>query len=111
MLGRRRYLMELSSTNANTRAVGERTATNSPIQASAADMIKVAMVRVHGALKAAGLKARMILQVHDELVFEVPREEVDRVQDIVVREMQGAMPLSVPVQVEVGTGENWLEAH
>lgn len=111
MLGRRRFLPELASTNANTRALGERTATNSPIQGSAADMIKVAMVRVHRALKDAGLKARMILQVHDELVFEVPREEVERVKEIVAQEMQGALPMSVPVQVEVDVGENWLEAH
>ena len=111
MLGRRRFLPELASTNANTRAFGERTATNSPIQGSAADMIKVAMVRVRRALRGAGLKTRMILQVHDELVFEVPRGEVERVREIVVREMQGALPLSVPVQVEVGVGENWLEAH
>ncbi len=111
MMGRRRFLPELASTNANTRAFGERTATNSPIQGSAADMIKVAMVRVRRALKGAGLKARMILQVHDELVFEVPRQEVERVKEIVAQEMQGALPLSVPVQVEVGIGENWLEAH
>jgi DNA polymerase-1 len=111
MLGRRRFLPELASTNANTRAFGERTATNSPIQGSAADMIKVAMARVRRALKGAGLTAQMILQVHDELVFEVPRKEVEKVKEIVAQEMQGALPLSVPVQVEVGVGENWLEAH
>jgi DNA polymerase-1 len=89
----------------------ERDAINTPVQGTAADMIKLAMVRVSRALKAEGLKAKMVLQIHDELLFDVPRDEVEKVKEIAVREMTGAMKLSVPLEVSVGVGTNWLEAH
>ena len=89
----------------------ERDAINTPVQGTAADLIKIAMVRVSRALKNAGLKARMVLQIHDELLFDVPRDEVERVKEIAVREMSGAMDLGVPLEVSVGVGANWLEAH
>ena len=89
----------------------ERDAINTPVQGTAADLIKLAMVRVSRALKEAGLKARMILQIHDELLFDVPKNEVEQVKEIAVREMTQAMKLEVPLEVSVGAGSNWLEAH
>ena len=106
---RRRYIPELREKNFNMRAFGERVAGNAPIQGSAADLIKVAMIRIHGALEAAKLSARMLLQVHDELVFEVPVPELEQVEALVRREMEGAARLSVPLVVEVGTGDDWME--
>ncbi|HEU4564224.1 MAG TPA: DNA polymerase I, partial [Gemmatimonadaceae bacterium] len=109
IFGRRRYIPELRDRNFNVRAFGERTATNSPIQGSAADLIKIAMIRIHHELAAAGLASRMLLQVHDELVFEVPPDELDAVRELARREMEHAAQLSVPLVVEMGVGENWLE--
>ena len=110
--GRRRYLRDIGSRNHAARAASERIAINAPIQGSAADMIKIAMLDIDRELRAARLAARMILQVHDELVFEVPHGELEQVQEIVVRGMRDALPLGrVPVVVEVGTGADWLEAH
>ncbi len=109
IFGRRRYIPELRDRNFNVRAFGERTATNSPIQGSAADLIKIAMIRIHQRLRAEKLQARMLLQVHDELVFEVPHQEVDQVGQLVIGEMEGAAVLSVPLVVEVGTGANWVD--
>jgi DNA polymerase-1 len=106
---RRRYVPELRERNFNMRAFGERVASNAPIQGSAADLIKIAMIRIADALKAARLSAAMLLQVHDELVFEVPTPELDEVTALVRREMEGAAQLSVPLVVEVGVGKNWLE--
>jgi DNA polymerase I len=106
---RRRYVPELRDRNFNIRAFGERTAANSPIQGSAADLIKIAMIRIHERLQAERLSARMLLQVHDELVFEVPGPEMDAVIALVRAEMEGAATLSVPLVVDVGTGKNWLE--
>ncbi|MBL7922738.1 MAG: DNA polymerase I, partial [Bacteroidia bacterium] len=111
ILGRKRYLRDINSQNQTVRGFAERNAINAPIQGSAADMIKVAMIRLHHRLQESHLKARMVLQVHDELVFDVPREEADEVKAMVVKHMQEALPLSVPVLVEAGTGHNWLEAH
>ena len=93
-----------------TRAFGERLAQNSPLQGSAADLIKIAMIRVHGALRAGGLSGRLLLQVHDELVLEAPPEEVDRVVALVRTHMEGAAELSVPLVVDIGVGDNWLDA-
>ena len=107
---RRRYVPELKERNFNIRAFGERVAQNAPIQGSAADLIKVAMIRIHHLLAQEKLAARMLLQVHDELVFEVPGPELDVVTALVTREMQGAAELSVPLLVETGAGSNWLEA-
>jgi DNA polymerase I len=109
IFGRRRYIPELRDRNFNIRAFGERLAQNSPIQGSAADLIKVAMIKIHGALVARKLNSRMLLQVHDELVFEVPGPELDEVRSLVQHEMEHAAELSVPLVVDIGTGENWLE--
>jgi len=109
MLKRRRYLPELQSSAYNMRSFGERAAMNSPIQGTAADIIKLAMVRVHEELKKAGLKARLILQVHDELIVEAPEDEVDRVKKLLTEGMEGVMHLSVPLKAELSTGGNWNE--
>jgi DNA polymerase I len=106
---RRRYVPELRDRNFNIRAFGERTAANSPIQGSAADLIKIAMIRIHDRLRDERLSARMLLQVHDELVFEVPGPEIETVTALVRDEMEGAAELSVPLVVDVGSGRNWLE--
>ena len=109
IFGRRRYIPELRDRNFNVRAFGERTAANSPIQGSAADLIKIAMIRIDSALRADNLRAKMLLQVHDELVFEAPPDELDVVAGIVRREMEHAAVLSVPLVVDIGLGDNWLE--
>ncbi len=106
---RRRYIPELQDRNFNIRAFGERTAQNSPIQGSAADLIKVAMIHVHDALAASGMAASMLLQVHDELVFEVPPDEIEAVRVLVEREMTTAVELDVPLVVDIGVGDNWLD--
>ena len=109
--GRRRYLRDINSSNAMIRSAAERTAINTPIQGTAADMIKLAMVGVHQALSEGGFKTKMILQVHDELLFDMAIEEEDKIKEIVVEEMQNALPMEIPAVVDVGVGENWLEAH
>ncbi len=111
LFGRKRYLPDIYSQNATVRSFAERNAVNAPIQGTAADIIKMAMVSIHRRLKAEGLKAQMIMQVHDELNFNVPEAEVERVRDIVVSEMQNAVHLSIPLIAECGVGKNWLEAH
>ncbi len=112
LLGRRRYLRDINSKNFTVRGFAERNAINAPIQGSAADMIKVAMINIHRNLKSrAGLRSKMILQVHDELLFDVHKDEVDIMKELVKDEMEKAVTLDVPVLAEVGTGENWLEAH
>ena len=108
---RRRALPEIKSSNHNMRSFGERVALNMPIQGAAADIIKLAMVRVHRHLKEAALEARLIMQVHDELIVECPEAEADRVKAILVREMEGAWPLSVPLIAEAHSGKSWLECH
>jgi DNA polymerase-1 len=110
LFGRRRYVPELKDRNFNIRSFGERTATNSPLQGSAADLIKMAMVRVHQRLRSGGLAARLILQVHDELVLEAPVAEVESARELVKREMEAAAVLSVPLVVSVGAGANWVDA-
>lgn len=110
MMGRRRYLPELSSSNYNRRSFGERAAMNTPIQGTAADIIKLAMVRVDEALRKEGLSARLILQVHDELIVDAPKSEGEQVVTLLRREMEGAAKLSVPLEVDVGIGPNWKEA-
>lgn len=111
LTGRRRYLRDINSANGTIRAAAERIAMNTPIQGTAADMIKLAMVRVDAALSAGHWKAKMLLQVHDELLLEVPEAEVDAVKPLVVEAMRHALPLRVPVVVDAGVGQNWLEAH
>lgn len=111
--GRRRWLRDITSANFTVRGFAERNAINSPIQGTAADMIKLAMARIHSQMRAEKLQSRMILQVHDELVFDVYRPEADRMKTLILEGMQGALelPHGVPVVAEVGQGENWLEAH
>ena len=111
VLGRRRTLRDINSRNATARAAAERDAINTPIQGSAADLIKVAMVKVDRAIKAKGLRSKMVLQIHDELVFDAPLDEVERLKEIVRREMTGALDFGVPLDVGIGVGPNWLEAH
>jgi DNA polymerase-1 len=110
IMGRRRYLPDLTSDNRQRREMAERMALNAPIQGSAADVIKVAMLRVSAALSAAGLASRMLLQVHDELIFEVAPAELEQVRDLVAAEMAGAAELRVPLEVSTGTGRSWAEA-
>ena len=111
LFGRKRYLPDIVSHNATVRSFAERNAVNSPIQGTAADIIKMAMVTIHRRLKEEGLKAQMIMQVHDELNFNVPLNEVEKVREIVVNEMQNVVHLTVPLIADCGVGANWLEAH
>jgi len=111
MKGRRRYMPQIHSSNRQLREFAERTSINTPIQGSAADMIKIAMIDIHREIGDANLRSKMILQVHDELVFEVPLQEIDKMISLVKDRMEKALELNVPVKVEIGTGQNWLEAH
>ena len=111
IMGRRRQIRDINSGNAVVRGFAERNAINAPIQGSSADMIKIAMIRIYDEFNRLGLKSKMILQVHDELVFDVHRPELETVEPIVREIMQQAIPMSVPILVEINTGENWLEAH
>ena len=111
LMGRRRYLRDINSANATVRGFAERNAINAPIQGSAADMIKIAMINIHREIKAQKLDARMTMQVHDELVFDVPHDEVEIIKPIIIHNMKTAINTRVPIMVEVGTGANWLEAH
>ena len=111
LFGRRRYLPDINSHNATVRGFAERNAINAPIQGTAADIIKVAMIRISQRFKAEGIRSKMILQVHDELNFSVYPEEKDQVERIVIEEMQGAINLKVPLIADSGFGDNWLEAH
>ncbi|MBI5701677.1 DNA polymerase I [Candidatus Saganbacteria bacterium] len=110
MLGRKRPLPDINSPNQGMRGFAERTAINTPVQGTAADMIKLAMVNIHRKCQMSSVKCQMILQVHDELVFEVPNSEVDKVKKIIQDEMQNALKLSVPLKIDIGVGENWAEA-
>ncbi|MCW9037901.1 DNA polymerase I [Altibacter sp.] len=111
VLGRRRYLNGINGSNAVVRGAAERNAVNAPIQGSAADIIKIAMIRIHEKMTKAGYKSKMLLQVHDELVFDVYKPELEELKVLIKEEMEKAYPLSVPLEVELGVGENWLEAH
>ncbi len=111
LLGRKRWLKDINSNNATVRSFAERNAINAPIQGSAADMIKVAMINIHNELKQMNIKSKMILQVHDELVFDVYKPELDLIRPIIEKHMKHALPLNVPVEVGMGVGANWLEAH
>jgi DNA polymerase I len=111
MLGRRRYLPDITSANQTVRAAAERVAINAPMQGTAADIIKIAMVSIHREIMRSGLRSRLLLQVHDELVFDVELSEADRVQAIVKEHMENALHLDVPLVVDMRMGKNWLEAH
>lgn len=110
LFGRRRYLPELAASNKVTQAFGERVARNTPIQGTAADIIKIAMVRVFERLRREGLRARLILQVHDELLVEAPDDEIDRARAILKEEMEHAIALKVPLEADTNVGDNWLAA-
>jgi DNA polymerase-1 len=109
LAGRRRYIPELRAKNWNIRQFGERVATNAPVQGTAADIIKIAMIRIAQRLKDEKSGARMLLQVHDELLFEVPRGEIDAVRVLVVELMENAFPLDVPLETATGVGETWYD--
>jgi len=111
ILGRRRYLRDINSANATVRGFAERNAINAPIQGSAADMIKIAMVRIHEDIRKLQLRSRMVLQVHDELVFDAYEPELKQLEELVADRMKHALTLSVPIEVGMGSGKNWLEAH
>ena len=111
VLGRKRYLKDINSRNAIVRGAAERNAVNAPIQGSAADIIKLAMINIHERFKEEGFKSKMLLQVHDELVFDAHKDELETIKPIIKHEMENAFKLAVPLDVEIGLGENWLEAH
>ena len=111
LLKRRRYLRDINSQNATVRGFAERNGINAPIQGSAADMIKIAMIHIHNDIKEKGLKGKMTMQVHDELVFDVPKEEVEDFKELIEFRMKNAIKTEVPIVVEIGIGKNWLEAH
>nr|ACL37082.1 DNA polymerase I [uncultured bacterium] len=111
LLGRKRWLRDITSANATVRSYAERNAINAPIQGSAADMIKVAMINIYNELEKQNFKTKMLLQVHDELVFDVYKPELEKVKPIIEKLMREALPLDVPVEVGLGTGDNWLAAH
>ncbi len=111
VLGRRRYLKDINSANAIVRGAAERNAVNAPIQGSAADIIKIAMINIHKKLKESGYKTKMLLQVHDELVFDVYKPELEQIKTLIKTEMENAYTLAVPLDIDLGLGDNWLEAH
>ena len=111
MLGRKRYLRDINERNQTVRAQAERNAINAPIQGTAADMIKIAMIHIDRAFKQHGFKSKMLLQVHDELVFDVHKTELQQVKQVIEEKMKNAIPMNVPIEIEMGTGDNWLQAH
>jgi DNA polymerase-1 len=111
LLGRRRPLPDIDGEDGRMKSFAERTAVNMPIQGTAADLIKIAMIDIDRAMTERGLRGRMILQVHDELVFDIPPSEREEMEEIVRTRMEGAVELAVPLVVDIGTGRNWLEAH
>ena len=111
ILGRRRHLKDINSNNFVVRGHAERNAVNAPIQGSAADIIKIAMIKIDEELQSQKMKTKMLLQVHDELIFEAPINEVETAENLIKKEMESAIKTRVPLLVEVGVGDNWLEAH
>ena len=111
MMGRRRYLRDITSANQTVRGFAERNAINAPIQGSAADMIKIAMINIYHDIQDQNLQSKMTMQVHDELVFDVLKTEKEAMKKIILNRMQNAIKTTVPIVVEIGEGENWLAAH
>jgi DNA polymerase-1 len=111
LMGRRRYLTNINSQNGMIRSADERNAVNAPIQGSAADIIKIAMKNIFNILSEKQFKSKMILQVHDELVFDVHLSELDKIKKVVKNSMENAVTLDIPLKVDIGSGKNWLEAH
>jgi DNA polymerase-1 len=111
MMGRRRYLRDINSANQTVRGFAERNAINAPIQGSAADMIKIAMINIHQDIKDQKLQSKMTMQVHDELVFDVLKTEVEAMKKIISHRMKTAIETTVPIEIEIGEGDTWLAAH
>ncbi|MGO1751827.1 MAG: DNA polymerase, partial [Psychroflexus sp.] len=111
VMGRRRYLKDINARNAMVRGGAERNAVNAPVQGSAADIIKVAMISIFDEMNKREMKSQMLLQVHDELIFDAHNDEVDELKTLIKDKMESAFKLNVPLDVEIGTGNNWLEAH
>ena len=111
LFGRVRYIPEINNHDNNIRQLGERAAMNTPIQGTAADIIKMAMVNIHRTIREKGLLSRLIMQIHDELVFEVPSDEADTMEALIKNEMEQVVTLSVPLKVSLGKGRSWAEAH
>ena len=111
VLGRRRYLKDINSANMMVKSGAERNAVNAPIQGSAADIIKIAMINIYEDFLKKKFASKMLLQVHDELVFEVKKDEMEEVKKVVSREMRNALKLDVPIEVDIGVGKSWFEAH
>ena len=111
LLGRRRYIRDIRSSNGILRKAAERNAINAPIQGTAADIIKVAMINIYKELNDKNLKTKMVLQVHDELIFDVPNDEVPTIMELVPRLMNQAISLKVPLEVEINSGKSWYDAH
>ena len=111
LLGRRRYIRDINAQSSVLRSAAERNAINAPIQGTAADLIKVAMIRIHQEMKQRNLQSKMILQVHDELVFDARKDELEVLKPLVIKHMSGAMKLSVPLDVDINEGTSWFEAH
>ncbi|MBM3240987.1 DNA polymerase I, partial [Candidatus Poribacteria bacterium] len=110
LMGRRRYVPEIHANDRNTREFGKRIAINTPVQGSSADLIKVAMLKVADYLESTNKQTRMVLQVHDELVFEAPKDELEEIAEALRRIMETALPIDVPIKVDINVGQNWLEA-
>ena len=111
LFGRRLYLRDINANNAIRRQASERIAINAPVQGSAADIMKIAMINTHRSLKKSGLKAKLTLQVHDELIVDTPKNETDKVTKLLTKSMQEAANLDVPLEVDIGMGNNWDQAH
>jgi len=111
LFGRRRYLRNINNSNRVVRQFEERVAINMPIQGTAADMIKLAMINIYNELNKMKARSKMVLQVHDELLFDVHKDEVEEIREMVKEKMENAIPMNVPIVVETGTGKNWLDAH
>ena len=111
LFGRRRYLPDINAKNATARSLAERNAVNAPIQGTSADIIKIAMTETDREIRAMGLKSKMVLQIHDELVFDAAADEIETLRGLVMEKMQNVIKLSIPLTVECNYGKNWLEAH
>ena len=111
LVGRKRFLNDINSRNGMIRSSAERNAINTPVQGSAADIIKLSMIKIYNDLNSKFMKTKLILQVHDELVFEAPQNEIEQAKKIIIDNMENAYKLEVPLTVDIGVGENWLEAH
>ena len=111
LLGRTRYLPDINSDNQRIRKSSENIAVNTPIQGTAADMIKVAMINIYKHIRQNNMQTKMIIQIHDELVFELPEDEIESAKSVIIKEMENALKLDVPIKVDIGMGKNWFEAH